>query len=127
VLLGLERTHDLLGGRSVASRQAEGVAAAAFLADLQLGQRRAVDGEVVGEAERERGEVLLRVVGRRRAGRGPCALALIAASASVLERPGSVGTLGDWSVPYSAVVSYHRHPKPELYHHHLALDCSRDG
>jgi hypothetical protein len=110
VLLGLERAHDLLGGWSFASRQAEGVAAVAFLAGLQFGERRAVDGEVVGEAERERRGVLLRVVGRGRAGRGTCALALIAASTSVLERPGSVGTLDDWSVPYSAVVSHHRHP-----------------
>ena len=127
MLLGLERTHDLLGGRSVASRQAESVAAVAFLAGLQLGERRAVDGEVVGQAERERGEVLLRVAGRGRGGRGPSALALIAASTSVLERPRAVGTLGDWSVPYSAVVSHHRHPNRELYHHHLALDCSSDG
>ncbi|HTX11625.1 MAG TPA: hypothetical protein VME22_23590 [Solirubrobacteraceae bacterium] len=95
MLLGLERAHDLLGGRSVASRQAEGVPAVAFLAGLQFGERRAVDGEVVGEAERERGEVFLRVVGHGRAERGPCALALIAASASVLERPGPVGTLSD--------------------------------
>ena len=48
------------------------------------------------------------VVGRVR--RGPSAFALIAASASVLERPRAVGTLDDWSVPYSAVVSHHRHP-----------------
>jgi hypothetical protein len=127
VLLGLERAHDLLCGRSVSSREPESVAAVAFLARLQLGERRAVDGEVVGQAERERGEVLLRVAGRGRPGRGPSALALIAASASVLERPGAVGTLGDWPVRYSAVVSHDRHPSRELYHHHLALDCSGDG
>jgi len=103
------------------------VAAVAFPAGLQFGERRAVDGEVVGQAERERGEVFLRVAGRGRAERGPSAFALIAASESVLERPGSVGTLGDWSVPYSAVVSHHRHPNRELYHHGLALDCSSNG
>ncbi len=45
-----------------------------------------------------------------KAGRGPSALALIAAPASVLERPRAVGTLDAWSVPYSAVVSHHGHP-----------------
>jgi hypothetical protein len=110
VLLGLERAHDLLGGRSVPVERPESFAAVEFRTGLQLGERRAVDREVVREAERERGEVLFPVVGRGRAGRRPSALALIAASASVLERPGAVGTLGDWSVPYSAVVSHHRHP-----------------
>jgi len=110
VLPGLERAHDLLGSRSVASRHAESVATVTLPAGLQFGERRAVDGEVVGQAERQRGEVLLRVGGRGQPGRGLSAFALIAASASVLERPGPVGTLGDWSVPYSAVVSHHRHP-----------------
>jgi hypothetical protein len=37
VLLGLERMHDLFGGRSAARRQPESVGAAAFLARLKLG------------------------------------------------------------------------------------------
>ncbi|HUA49036.1 MAG TPA: hypothetical protein VMA77_27625 [Solirubrobacteraceae bacterium] len=127
MLLGLERPHDLLGRRNVAGASAGCVAAVELLAGLQLGERRAVDGEVVGEAERERGEVLLRVAGRGRGGRGTFGLALFAASAGVLEGPRAVGTLGDWSVPFSAVVSHDRHPNRELYHHHLALDCSGDG
>jgi hypothetical protein len=85
VLLGLERAHDLLGGRCAAGERPESVAGIAFLVDFQLGERGAVDGEVVGEAERERGEVLLRVAGRTRGGRGPSSLSLLAAPASVLE------------------------------------------
>jgi hypothetical protein len=89
-------------------------AAIELLPHLQLGQRRAVGGHrIVGQAERERGKVLLRVAGPK-VGRGPFALALIAASTSVLERPGAVGTLGYWPVRYSAVVSHHRHPSREL-------------
>jgi hypothetical protein len=95
VLLGLERPHDLLGGRSVATLPPGSEAAVEVLTHLKLGQRRAVGGHrIVGQAERERGEVLLRVAGPK-VGRGPFALALIAASTSVLERPGAVGTLGD--------------------------------
>jgi hypothetical protein len=127
VLLGLERAHDLLSGRSVPSRQAECVVVVAFLVDVQLGERRAVDREVVGEAERERGEVLLRAAGRGRGGRGPFSLALFAASASVLERPRPIGARGDRSIRSSAVVSHHRHPTRELYHHGLALDYFGDG
>jgi hypothetical protein len=85
VLLGLERAHDLLGGRFAAGERPESVVAVAFLVGLQLGERRAVDGEVVGEAERERGKVLLRVGGCRRGGRHPSSLSLLAAPASVLE------------------------------------------
>jgi hypothetical protein len=127
MLLGLERPDDLLGGRSVASGQSESVAAVELLAGLQLGERRAVDGEVVGKAERERGEVLPRLTGCGRGGRDLSSLALLAAFASVLEGPGAVGALGDRSVPSSAVVLRHRHPNWELDHHHLALDCSRNG
>jgi hypothetical protein len=52
LLLGLERPHDLLGGRRVASRVIESAAGVGSLVGLELGERRAVDGEVVGEAER---------------------------------------------------------------------------
>jgi hypothetical protein len=126
VLLGLERAHDLLSGR-VRRGQPGSIAAVAFLVDLELGEGRAIDGEVVGEAERERGQILLRPAGRGRDGRGLFSLALFAASASVLERPRPVGARGDWSIRSSAVVSHHRHPTPVLYHHHLALDCFIDG
>jgi hypothetical protein len=85
VLLGLERAHDLLGGRCAASERPENAARIVLLVGFQLGERRAVDGEVVGEAERERGEVLLRVAGRGWGGRSPPSLALLAASASVLK------------------------------------------
>jgi hypothetical protein len=75
--------------------------------DLQLGERRAVDGEVVREAERERREVLLcRLAGCRRGKLRLSRLALFAASASVLERPRAVGALGDRSFRSSAVVSH---------------------
>jgi hypothetical protein len=127
VLLGLERAHDLLSGRNGARGQPEGVAAVAFLVGVQLGERGAVDGEVVGEAEGERGQVLLRLAGCGRVGRGQSGLALFAASASVLERPRPVGAWGDWSVRSSAVVSHHRHPTRELYHDDLALDYFCDG
>jgi hypothetical protein len=58
--LALESPQDLLGRGDVASGLALSVGVD-ILVDLQLGERRAVDGEVVGEAERERGEVLLRL------------------------------------------------------------------
>jgi hypothetical protein len=90
------------------------VAAVELLMDIQLRKRRAVDGEVVGEAEGERGEVLVGVTGRGRPGLGPSGMALFAASASVLERPGAVGALGNWPFPFSAVVSHHRHPPGTL-------------
>ena len=77
--------------------------------------------------ERERGKVLLWVAGGGRGRRGRHSLALFAASASVLEGPQAVGALGDWPFSSSAVVSHHGHPNRELYHHDLALDCSRDG
>ena len=127
VLLGLERAHDLLGGRRSAGERLESVAGVARLVGLELGKRRAVDREVVGEAERERGEILLRAASQGRRGRGLSGLALFAASASVLERPRPIGAWGDRSIRSSAVVSHHRHPTPELYHHHLALDCFIDG
>ena len=127
VLLGLERAHDLLGGRCGASGTVGCPAAVEFLPVLELRERRAVDGEIVGEAERERGKVLLWVAGGGQERRGRHSLALFAASASVLEGPQAVGALGDWPFPSSAVVSHHGHPNRELYHHHLALDCSRDG
>jgi hypothetical protein len=85
VLLGLERAHDLLGGRRAAGERSVRDAGVAVLVGLQLGERRAVDGEVVGEAERERGKILLRGAGRRGGGCGPSSLPLLAASASVLE------------------------------------------
>jgi len=110
VLLGLERVNDLLGGRSVASGQPESVAAVEFLARLQLGERRAVNREVVSEAERERGEVLFGLAGSGRGGRRLGALALLAAFASVLEGPRAIGALRDRLVCSSAVVSHHRHP-----------------
>ena len=110
VMLGLERAHDLLGGRCGASGTVGCPAVVEFLPVLELRERRAVDGEIVGEAERERGKVLLWVAGGGRERRGRHSLALFAASASVLEGPQAVGTLGDWSVPDSAVVSHHRHP-----------------
>ena len=109
VLLGLERAHDLLGGGSVSNGALGCVAAVEVPVDLQLGERRAVDGEVVGQAERERGEVLVRLADTGRGGHGRSGLALLAASASVFEGPRAVGTPGDWSVT-SAVVSHHRHP-----------------
>ena len=95
--------------------------------DVQLRERRAVEREAVGEAERERGEVLIRLAGSEVRGRGRSCLALFAASASVLEGPCAVGALGDSAVTSSAVISHHGHPNTELYHHDLALDCSRDG
>ena len=126
VLLGLEGAQDVIGGGR-ASNRLGCLSSVEVLVGLQLGERRAVDGEVVGEAERERREVLVRHVGCGRGGCGPAGLALLAAAASVLERPRPVGALGDWSVPSSAVVSHHRHPNMELYHHDLALDWSGDG
>jgi hypothetical protein len=102
-------------------------AAVASLLGLELGERCAVDGEVVGEAERERGEVLFGLTRRGQGGRGMTGFALVATSASVLERPRAVWALGDRSVLFSAVVSHHRHSQLELYHHHLALDCFRNG
>jgi len=105
VLLGLERAHDLLGGRSVASGQPESVAAVALLAGVELGERRAVGGHgVVGETERQRAEVLFRLAGCGRVGRGLSRLALFAAFAGVLEVPRAVGALLDRSVCSSAVV-----------------------
>ena len=98
VLLGLERAHDLLSGPSVPRGKPERVAAVAFLVCVQLGERRAVDGEVVGEAERERAEVLLRLAFLGRGGLGLFGLALFAASAGVLERPRPIGARGDWSI-----------------------------
>jgi len=126
VQLGLEGAQDVIGGGR-ASNRLGCLSSVEVLVGLQLGERRAVDGEVVGEAERERREVLVRHVGCGRGGCGPAGLALFAAAASVLERPRPVGALGDWSVPSSAVVSHHRHPNMELYHHDLALDWSGDG
>ena len=95
--------------------------------DVQLRERRAVEREAVGEAQRECGEVLIRLAGSEVRGRGRSCLALFPASASVLEGPCAVGALGDSVVTSSAVVSHHGHPFTELYHHDLALDCSRDG
>jgi hypothetical protein len=125
VLPGFESTHDLLGGWSVTDRAVACVAAVELLTDIELRERCAVDGEVVGEAERERGEVLFWLTGRGRRSRS--SLALLAATASVLERPRAIGAWGDRSVRSSAVVSHHRHPTWELYHDHLALDCAGDG
>jgi hypothetical protein len=125
-LLCLERSHDLLGGGSVVSGPL-GCTGVEVLMDVQLRERRAVEREAVGEAERERGEVLIRLAGSEVRGRGRFCLALFAASASVLERPCAVGALGDSAVASSAVISHHGHPNTELYHHDLALDCSRDG
>jgi hypothetical protein len=69
VLSGLERTHDLLGSRSIPVERPEGVAAVEFRTGLQLGERRAVGRHrVVGEAEREGREVLFRLAGRRKGG-----------------------------------------------------------
>jgi hypothetical protein len=126
VLLGLERAHDLLCGGSVVSGPL-GCATVEVLADVQLRQRCAVDREAVGKAERERCEILIRLARRGVHGRGRSRLALFAASASVLKGPRAIGALGEWPVPLSAVVSHHGHPSTELYHHDLALDCSRDG
>ena len=85
-LLCLERPHDLLGGGRVASKPL-GCTGVEVLMDVQLRERRAVEGEAVGEAERERGEVLIRLAGSEVRGRGRSCLALFAASASVLEGP----------------------------------------
>ena len=84
VLLGLEGAQDVIGGGR-ASNRLGCLSSVEVLVGLQLGERRAVDGEVVGEAERERGEVLLRIVRRGRGGRGVFGFALVAASAGVLE------------------------------------------
>jgi len=125
-LVCLERPHDLLRGGSVVSGPL-GCTGVEVLMDVQLRERRAVEREAVGEAQRERGEVLIRLAGSEVRGRGRSCLALFAASASVLEGPCAVGALGDSVVTSSAVVSHHGHPFTELYHHDLALDCSRDG
>ena len=111
MLLGLERPHDLLGGRSVASGPAGSGAAVELLPGLELGERRAVGGHrVVGEAERQGAEVLFGLAGCGRGGRGLGGFALFAAFASVLEVPGAVRALRDRSVCSSAVVVRHRHP-----------------
>ena len=127
VLLGLERVNDLLGGRSVASGQPESVAAVAFLARLQLGERRAVDREVVSEAERERGEVLLRA---RRLWAGRASSGRPGAAGGVCERPRRTTSRRGAARPVGLFLRGCLPPPPsqlELYHHHLALDCSGNG
>jgi hypothetical protein len=63
VLLGLERADDLLGGGRVVGGPSGRVIAVELLPGVELGERRAVHGHRVGEAEGEGAEVLVRLAG----------------------------------------------------------------